>query len=441
MDGNHADRVPPRALSQPVADTPRAGSAQVSLAPMLSLRSTGWVNAFVIVALVTSGCERAASEVIRAAVVEPIVAPVVKAPTQQQEKVFIDHVLSTARRGDAASFNDLIDWDALSRRAARNLHAPQGILDGVVKGAREACAGRGVCESLAAVGQGKAKLRHLGPLTIDGERWTSFRRMPTEGGFEHISFLVSVDAKGVARAIDVLMLSLGETSSDTLRRALLPMLAIDQEHVVRRLQGTESAFAKHGAEIAKAQQLAAAGKPADALAVLNGLPTTLRNDRFVMAQRITIAGRTGDQQAYLAAIDELAARHPRERVTLLNLLDAYAMRGRFIDAITVVGQIEAIVAPDPYLDVLRSNLLASANLPIDAATAARRAIEREPDLIDAHWALVAATLKQPAYPDTTRALMTLHRLFGVQPSLDGMPEYAGYVASTEYAALKAQLSM
>lgn len=398
------------------------------------------MSVFVIAAGAITGCERAVTESIRVAAIEPVVAPVVKAPNEQQEKAFIDRVMSSALRGDAASFNELIDWDALSRRAARNLHAPQGILDGVVKGARDACAGRGVCASLAAVGQGKAKLRHLGPLTIDHERWTTFRRMPTEGGFEHISFLLSVDAKGVAHAVDVLMLSLGETSSDTLRRALLPMLAIDQEHVVRRLQGTESAFAKHGAEIAKAQQLAAAGKPVEALAVLSSLPTTLRNDRFVMAQRITIAGRTGDQQAYLSAIDELAARHPRDPVTLLNLLDAYAMRGRFVDAITVVGQIEAILTPDPYLDVLRSNLLASANLPIDAAAAARRAIEHEPELIDAHWALVAATLKQPAYAETTRALLTLHRTFGVQPSLDGMPEYAGYVASPEYALLKAQLA-
>jgi len=390
--------------------------------------------------LAATGCDEAVEEAVRATATETVVAPVVNAPSEQQEKRFIEQVLSSAQRGDARSINDLIDWDSLSRRAARELHAPQGVLDGVVKGAKDACVGRGVCASLAAVGQGKAKLRHLGPLSISGERWTAFRRMPTEGGFDHISFLLSADSKGAARAIDVLVLSIGETSSETLRRALLPMLALDRDHVVRRLQGTESAFAKHGAEITKAQQLAFEGKPAEALAILSKLPTTLRNDRFVMTQRITFTQMSGDQQAYLTAIDELAARHPRATVTMLTLLDAYAIRGRFTDAVNVVQQLETMLTPDPYLGVLRSQLLASANLPIDAAAAARKAIEREPELIEAHWALIAATLKQHAYPETTSALITLHRTFGLEIAIEGVPEYAGYVASTEYAALKAQLA-
>jgi predicted Zn-dependent protease len=264
--------------------------------------------------------------------------------------------------------------------------------------------------------------------------------MPSEGGFDHISFLLSADAQGVARAIDVLVLSLGETSSSTLRRALLPMLAMDEEHVVRRMQGTESAFARHGGEISKAQALATQGKPAEALAVLSALPTTLRNDPFVMAQRVTITRMSGDEQAYLAAIDELAARHPNDPVTVMNQLDAYAMRQRYTDALNVVRHIEQLVAPDPYLDVLRANLLTSANMAIDATAAAHAALTREPDLIEAHWALVAATLKQPDYAATTRALIAIHRQFGLTLQLEGVPDYAGYVASPAYAELKAALN-
>ncbi len=385
-------------------------------------------------------CEQAAKEAVRAVAVEPVAAPEIKKPSGEQEKRFVERLLEAAKTGNAASINDLIDWSQLSRRAARGLHAPQTILDGIVKGARDGCAATGVCASLAQVGQGKAKLRHLGPHGIGGERWVSFRRMPTEGGFDHISFLLSSDVQGVARAIDVLVLSLGETSSSTLRRALLPMLAMDQEHVVRRMQGTESAFARHGAEISKAQALATQGKPTEALALLSTLPTTLRNDPFVMAQRVTITRMSGDEQAYLTAIDELAARHPNDPVTVLNQLDAYAMRQRYTDALNVVRHIEQLVAPDPYLNVLRANLLTSANLPIDAAVAATAAIAREPDLIEAHWALVAATLKQPDYAATTRALLAIHKQFGLSLQVEGAPDYAGYVASPAYAELKAALA-
>lgn len=391
-------------------------------------------------AAVGLGCGNDAKQKVEEAPVEQVRAPVITPPGVEQEKRFVDALKTATTQGNAAAFNAMIDWNAVTRRAARDLFVPTQVLQRVAEGAREGCAASGVCFALAAIGKGKAKLRYLGPFGIGNERWVSFRRLPVEGGFDHVSFLLSVDAQGVAHAMDVLVLSLGETSSKSLRRALLPMIAVNQDHKVRRMLGTDSAFARHGADISRAQQLATQGKPTEALALLNALPAALRSDPLLMAQRVTITRMTGDEQAYLTAIDDLAARHPNEPITLLNQLDSFAMRRRFTEAVTVVEHIEKMIAPDPYLDVLRSNLLTSANLAHRAAQAATQAIEREPDLIEARWALVAATLKQPDYVGTTNALLAIHTLFHVVPQLEGVPEYAGYVASPEYAKLKKALS-
>lgn len=401
------------------------------------IRLSAW--AALLSCVVSAGCGNDAKQNVEEAPVEQVLAPVIAPPGVEQEKRFVDAVKEAASQSNPAAFNALIDWNAVTRRAARDLFVPTEILNRVADGAREGCAASGVCFALAAVGQGKAKLRHLGPFGINNERWVSFRRLPVEGGFDHVSFLLSVDAQGVAHAVDVLVLSLGETSSNSLRRALLPMIAGNPDKV-RRMLGTDSAFARHGADISRAQQLATQGKPTEALALLNSLPAALRSDPLLMAQRVTITRMTGDEQAYLTAIDDLAARHPKEPITLLNQLDSFAMRKRFTEAVTVVEHIEKMIAPDPYLDVLRSNLLTSANLAHRAAEAATQAIEREPDLIEARWALVAATLKQPDYAATTNALLSIHTLFRVMPQLEGVPDYAGYVASPEYARLKKELA-
>jgi hypothetical protein len=385
------------------------------------------------------GCEKAARELVASALVDPLAAPQLEAPQPAQVQAFVTALTAAAQKGDRTAITELVDWQTMVRRSLSGLRAGGELLPRLEERAAEAAHERGLAAQLATVGDRKAGLRYLGAEPRDGATWQTFRLTPEAGGFDHISFLLALDSLGAARIVDIYTMSAGEPSSAVLRRMLLPVLASDARSVFARLSGKDAAFTEHVHTLIAIQKAAAQQRAKEAFALFDKLPHALRSERWLMIQRVAVA-RQLDDATYLSAIEALHRAHPNDPATGVHLIDGYLLAHRHDAALLAVSAVEKGSIADAFFDVTRANILLDAQRLSEARVAAERAVAAEPSLLDGHWALVAVTLRQQAFADTTRALLAMHERFALSYALEGVPEYADYVASPEYPRLLAALA-
>src|SRR5690606_23159570 len=117
-------------------------------------------------------------------------------------------------------------------------------MKGLVEGASTTSEERGLSAQLAAMSQGAVALRPLGEQERDGETWQIARLTIEGGGFDHLGFLLETEG-GRTRAVDLWQLTVGESSSEVMRRMLLPTVATDPKSLVDRLTGKEREYVEH----------------------------------------------------------------------------------------------------------------------------------------------------------------------------------------------------
>jgi hypothetical protein len=99
-----------------------------------------------------------------------------------------------------------------------------------------------------------------------------------------------------------------------------------------------------------------------------------------------------------------------------------------------IDRLDRSVDGDPYLDVLRAGLCEAQGDREGCRRFARRAVDREPSLLQAHWALVGYSLEDQKYDETLERLKEIDRTFVMKfNDLSRIPRYAGFVKSLAYA--------
>ena len=100
---------------------------------------------------------------------------------------------------------------------------------------------------------------------------------------------------------------------------------------------------------------------------------------------------------------------------------------------------EKTTAPDPYFGLMRTNALIEMKRYDDARKQIERVIAAEPDLLTAHFTLVAILLAQKAHDETAQQLLMMAKQFGLEYDLPAVPDYADFVASPRYARFLQEL--
>jgi hypothetical protein len=123
-----------------------------------------------------------------------------------------------------------------------------------------------------------------------------------------------------------------------------------------------------------------------ALSVYDTLPRAIREDKFMMSQRVALAQLRGDE-IYLAALEDLLRLHPDEPNSQLMLLDALTLRKQFERVVTTLETFERDVVADPFMTTLRAVALGELGRKDEVIAALENAILREPDFLMA-WAIL-----------------------------------------------------
>jgi pentatricopeptide repeat protein len=385
------------------------------------------------------GCDCNARDALRGAMRGQAaeLAPV-EPPSEDESRAFIESLVAASQGGDVDAVNAHIDWHAIATRATHGLTDSKEMIKDLVESASEAARERGVPAKLASLSKGQISLRHLGAQERDGETWQVVRMTMAEGGFDHLAFLLETK-KERTRAVDLWQLTLGETSSALMRRMLLPSLSNDAKSVLGRLTGRERAYVDNIGKLVEAQKLASEGRGHDALHLLDGLPESLQKERFVMLMRVGLA-QSASPQEHLREIEALVAEYPDDPTTHVHLIDGYVMQGNPEKALDAVDRVEASSLSDPFLDVIRANVLGTMNRWAEAKTVAERAIEREPTLEDAYWPVLVGSVIEKEYAETTRMLILMREKFGVEVEPERLPIYGEYVQSPEYQEYKSAIA-
>lgn len=352
---------------------------------------------------------------------KPALPPKV-AVSEEAARALASALIAAANVGDLDALERLFDWSGLVSRSVGNANVTPVALSALEQRSIAGARTTGVLFQLAKAHDSNTKIRLLRTWEDPAGRWIGLRILQ-ETGFEHMSCLLSLSATGAPRVTDYVLLTQNELASEAGRKLLVAV----------QPSGTpaDQALVREIGVLGDVQMLDASGKFEEAAAKLRALPEASRKQKAFALLAVRIASNLGDEP-YGEALRFLLQHHPKDPAALVASIDYYALQESYDEALRVLREVEQITLPDPYFRVLEANMLMAAERTAEAAVAAQRAIEQEPELEDAYWILVGQSLDDENYARTTELLLELRRRFALDLDLEGSEAYADYLLSSEY---------
>jgi tetratricopeptide (TPR) repeat protein len=402
-------------------------------------RSTFRVSAAVLCALVLSACARKPLDTeaqTDAGPGKPLVSTSVGAPPTDDECWEYGAAFEEATlQADPDTLSRMIDWQAVVDEATRGIDAPADVKSdfsqsfvqasqkgqsGLVSTLVETIDQGGLCTPLHLI-SGKAR------------RGVRFRLLTADGALNYLDFTLARRADGSIKAVDVFPYAVGESIAQSTRHFYLSAVAEAQRSLIDRLTGKEQVLITHLPTLLEMNENLRTGQYDAVLTAYRGLPESLRRDRLFLVPRYTAAAEVDDNE-YQAALADFREYYPNDPSADLLMIDAYFLQNDFDAALESIDRLDRSIGGDAYLDVLRSSIHIERGEFDEARDAISRAIEAEPSLIAAYWAMLGLTLTQEDYAETARMLDLIAETFGMEfNDLTQLPEYAGFVASPQYA--------
>jgi len=341
---------------------------------------------------------------------------------------FAKHLEAGIARRDPASFDDVMDIDALGKIVTSGIAAGPGFAGGFItglKGRSGQSYGRDIIRGTSDGGT----YRFLRLVTEEGRSLPLFRMQGPSGLNYHKLYIARRATDGKLAISDFHVAISGETFSQTLRRMYMP-LAIDSAgekrspEAVELLRSLEMTAAMNKARVE--------GRHADALRTYADIPAKHRQQKPVQLLRMMAAMHTGDEE-YKQALAEAAPLFKDDVAADLLSIDALLYQNKHSDAIAAVDRIDKRIGGDPFLDVMRGTITMTAGKPAEAKAFAQSALKREPGLYAASDLLLSLAVQQKDHAETARLLTVFEKEHGLDfGDLNAAEGYEAFVQSPEY---------
>lgn len=402
-------------------------------------RSTFQVCAAVLCALVLIGCAKKPVNTEAKGSGEPgkpLVSTSVGTPPSDDEcweygASFEDATLLV----DTEALSQMIDWQAVVDEATRDIDAPADVKRDFSQSFVQASRGgqSGLVSTLVeTINQGG----RCSPLHLIGgkaQRGVRFRLLTVDGALNYLDFYLARRADGSIKAVDVFPYAVGESIAQSTRHFYLSAVAESQRNLIDRLTGKEQVLLTHLPTLLQMNENLRNGQFEAVLTAYRGLPESLQQDRLFLVPRYTAASQVDDAE-YKAALADFRKYYPNDPSADLLMIDAHFLQRDFDAALAAIDRLDQSIGGDPYLHVLRSSVQIEQNRFTEARDAISKAIEAEPSLIEAYWALLGLSLTQEDFDETARILDLISETFDIEfTDLTEVPEYASFVASPQYA--------
>ena len=195
----------------------------------------------------------------------------------------------------------------------------------------------------------------------------------------------------------------GEKMSDLFRRLYLIAVAEADRSFLTKLARGQGDLAKHGKDVQMMGKMAREGDSKGALKIYDGLPESLRFEKWVLLLRL-MAAQNADEKTYLSAIEAFEKRFPGDPSLALVSVDGFVLKKQHRRAIGSIEKLNRFIGGDPYLLLLQAGQYVELKDKAKARELANQAIEQEPSLPNSYDFLLGLSLEEKNFEETARLL-------------------------------------
>ena len=162
------------------------------------------------------------------------------------------------------------------------------------------------------------------------------------------------------------------------------------------------------------------------------LPDAFKNDILLLAALLA-AGKNDDNN-YNDALT-LLAQYYKSKIPKLEMVDYYIYQKEYDKALELVDDFEQLIGQDAGLDLIRAGLYSLDQQFERSLQFCKRALEREPDYIDAYDMLYDDFRRLKRHDDMVLVLELMQAKFGYQydrQTFESDPDYQAFVKSVAY---------
>ncbi len=337
---------------------------------------------------------------------------------------------------DGDTFNSLVDWDAFVEKATALSGDSAQLSQYRTKfghGLKVATVsprtgfGRAVMEAVEASGEYRALRIH----PAGGQLRVLFRLVSSTGALNYHDWVLGRSRDGKIVATDCYVFLIGELYSQNLRRSFLPLAHKSGGASVATLTGPERDFVEHFNQFTQMGRYLRERNWRLTLNTYKELPASVQESKPAMTMRLMATQSVSDAE-YLATIDDFRKRYPNDPMIDLISVDGYILRKAYGQALAAIDRVDKSIGGDPYLKVLRGNVLLQEKKLNAARDMVQDAIVQDPNMLRGYYALIDISLGRHDYADTVKWLKKAESLGVKFSDLTAVTAFAEFVKSPEY---------
>ncbi len=350
----------------------------------------------------------------------PLEGPILPDPVTEKEAT----AWARAVDGDAKAIGRSIYREELERRSMRNvrLTIPMRINVGQLFS--------GVMPLFSAEEDPLPAWRFLGIQSVNGVARPLFRLL-SQARIDYVSFVLGKTADGKVRAVDAFSLLGGELASQTIYSGYFTDPKAME--ILNSLKApTPGDLGMCMGRPGEMMMFMFEGKAKEALEFYDKNAAEFKSNKVAHRLRMNISRMVGGD-AYLKALEEFERDLPGDPSHLFLRVERHLVSKDREKAMAAIDALDRVVMEDPFLDVLRANVLVSAGEFGAARKILERPLDREPKLDRAWWSMISVCMAQKDWAATAKYLTAVEKALGIQlADLEDLPDYAGFVKSDEY---------
>jgi hypothetical protein len=356
--------------------------------------------------------------------------------TAEEAKTWAVALQRAVRRQDVDAFNTLVDWDAFVEKAtALPGNSPQlkEFRTEFSRGLKSATTSptSGFGRAIMSAIQGSGDYRAFRIHSAGGQTRVLFRLISSTGALNYHDWVLGRSKSGAVVGVECYIFLVGEMYSQNLRRSFLPLAHKSGGASIDNLSGPEKDFVEHFGQFALMGQYTRERNWRQALNIYKELPASVQESKPAMTMRLLATQSISDAE-YLATIDDFRKHYPNDPMIDLISVDAYILRKSFDKALEAIERVDKAIGGDPYLNVLRGNVLLRENKLKEAREMVQNALVTDPNLLRAYYALIDISLAAHNYADTVKWLKKAESLGVTFGDLTAVKAFEGFAKSREY---------
>jgi hypothetical protein len=362
------------------------------------------------------------------------------APTEEESKQFINQVIEALTVEKFEDYDKLLDWDLLLAVATRKTpRTPfqKSFTTDFLKSVRGA-EGMG-SKILQAVQQGGSytaiRIREQGPF----QRILFRFLLPENRGLNYHEYVVTKTDTGKVLAVDMYVFTQGLLMSDFVRRGYL-FAAAKEPNITNGLDDAEKFMVKHAAALGAISNASNRNEAAIVRQLFPKLPAEAQKDKTALLNYFA-ACRTSSESDMKSALGLIETNFGKESIAGIQGIDTYVLLKQWEDSLKAIELLDSFVGGDPYLKIMRANVLEQSGDLQSAKALVQKALAQDENMGEAYISLLGFSLVEKDFASTLSMLMELDRRFQMEfADLTTVPEYQGFVASPQFKSWQKYLA-